>query len=223
MLSENNLTTFLEKDSDKIRTVYGFQNSILFCEWLCKQKNIKEIVELILGEKVYLHQTKINYKNKSADSIWPFHRDFPFWNNFDQIKNNAMVNIVIFLDNVNEGSGELKLIPKSHKEFLERESNDKSVEMSLEGSASRDLLFSFTDQEVDYFQKKSGCYKVKGPKGSILVFDPNIIHGSDNSLADQSRGIMLLTFNKCDNKPVKKSSRPEYLCSTNYDPIKWLI
>lgn len=220
-LLESDLTIIYEKGIDKIRSVYGLQNSILFNNWLYNQKIIKEIVEQILGLNVYLYLAKINFKNKSEDSIWPFHRDFPFWYHFDNVRFNNMVNVVLFLDDVEEGTGELMLIPRSHNEFLIRESENYEVPMSIDGSASSDLLFSFKEQEINYFRNKYGVYNAVGLKGYILVFDPNIIHGSSNSILDISRKIMILTFNRCEIKPVIPSERPEFLCSSNYSPIKW--
>ncbi len=222
-LLDDSVEIYFEKDGKTIRSIYGFQNNIYFKTWLINQVKLRDIVKDILGEEVYLHQNKINIKNNSSDSIWPFHRDFPFWNCFDNIINNHMLNIVVFLDDVNSGSGELQLIPRSHNEFLNREMENKEVAYSIEGSASSDLLFNFSDEEINYFSNKYGIESTLGPKGSILVFNPNIIHGSKKSNIDRSRKIMILTFNRCDNKPVKKSIRPEYLCSTNYEPIQWKI
>lgn len=220
-LIDNETEVKYEKNNLDIRSIYGFQNNNYFRTWLLNQIFIKEIVDLLIGGDVYLHQTKINFKNKDKKSIWPFHRDFPFWNNFDNIKENNLLNVVIFLDDVVEGTGELLLIPKSHKEFLNKETEFSKVEMSLAGSSSSDLLFSFSEEEINYFKEKNGIYKAIGPKGSILVFNPNIVHGSHNSSQNESRAMMILTFNRCENKPCQPSLRPEYLCSTDYKPLRW--
>jgi ectoine hydroxylase len=212
---------FYEKDGISLRSIYGFQQNAYFRQWLTSQQRIKEVVTSLLGEEVYLHQTKVNIKNRDESSVWPYHRDFPFWHVFDHIPVNQMLNLVIFLDDVPEGSGEMALIPGSQHEYLQRESNNIKVEYSLDGSASNDLLFDFTEEEVLYFKEKYGLEYARGMKGSLLLFNPDVIHGSGKSERDFSRKIMILTFNRCDNQPHTKSKRPAYLCATDTAPIKW--
>jgi ectoine hydroxylase len=125
------------------------------------------------------------------------------------------------LDDVFEGSGELIVIPKSHKVFLPREAQDEQIDYSLEGSASSDLLFSFSSDELDMFGSSYGLDSTIGGKGSLLLFNPNLIHGSGNSSIDYSRKIMILTFNSCSNIPLNQSKRPNYLCNINRNPIPW--
>jgi ectoine hydroxylase len=210
-----------EKDECTLRSIYGFQNNSAFIEWLKSCSLIKEITQTLLGEQVYLHQTKVNIKNQNESSIWPYHRDFPFWKVFDHFPDNQFLNVVVYLDDVFEGSGELIVIPKSHKVFLPREAQDENIDYSLEGSASSDLLFSFSSDELDMFGSSYGLDSTIGGKGSLLLFNPNLIHGSGSSSIDFSRKIMIITFNACSNLPNGVSSRPSYLCNPNRTPIQW--
>lgn len=219
-LLDESAEPFFEKDQRTLRSLYGFHNNPRFTAWIEKQSLLCEITQKILGEHVYLHQTKINIKNQQESSVWPFHRDFPFWKVFDYFPENCFLNAVVYLDDVNEGSGELEVIPGSHREFLDREANEVN-DYSLEGSASSDLLFSFSKEEKSYFQQKYGLKKTTGPKGSLLLFDPNLIHGSGVSCLDFSRKIMILTFNACSNLPSDESPRPAYLCNKDRTPIAW--
>jgi ectoine hydroxylase len=210
-----------EKDECTLRSIYGFQNNSTFIEWLKSCSLIKEITHTLLGEQVYLHQTKVNLKNQNESSVWPYHRDFPFWKVFDHFPDNQFLNVVVYLDDVFEGSGELKVIPKSHNHFLAREAQDVQIDYSLEGSASSDLLFSFSADELEMFSSSYGIDSTIGRKGSLLIFDPNLIHGSGSSSIDYSRKIMILTFNTCSNIPLEQSKRPNYLCNINRTPITW--
>jgi ectoine hydroxylase len=210
-----------EKDNENVRSIYAFHNNSNFLNWLSKQQIIRKFVTSIIGKDVYLHQSKINFKNNSADSVWPFHRDFPFWNIFDHIDVNRMINVVIYLDDVNESSGAINFIPKSHKLFLERELQNSKMIYSLEGSSSNDLLFAFSEEEILLFTSKYGIISAQSKKGSILFFDPNIIHGSGTSKINSDRKLMILTFNSCENLPKKPTLRPEYLASSTFEPIKW--
>ena len=173
------------------------------------------------NQEIYIHQSKINIKNKAESSVWPYHRDFPFWNVFDGIKENKFLNLVLFLDDVHEGNGAIGFIPGSQNYFLEREEKFKEQSFSLEGSASSNLLFDFSDEEVKMLQDKFGHELSVGSKGSILLFDPNTVHGSSFSSEDCSRRILILTFNTCDNPPKIPLTRPDYLCSEDFKSIQW--
>jgi ectoine hydroxylase len=210
-----------EKDKKTIRSIYRFQHNLLFKRWLSSQNSIHRYVTSILGKDVYLHQIKINLKNNNTDSVWPFHWDFPFWHVFDHIPENKMLNVGAYLEDALKGSGEIQLIPQSHTIFLNREQENRNAVYSLEGSASSELLFSFTDDEITHFIEKYGLNSTYGTKGSVLLFNPDIIHGSQMSIDNHTRKLMILTFNSCCNLPSEKSTRPKYLCSNEYEAIKW--
>ena len=213
---------FYESDGKTIRSFYGFHRDTHIKEWIQLQKPIQEICKKIYpNEEIYIHQSKVNFKNNIESSVWPFHRDFPFWNVFDGISDNRLLNVVIFMDDVNEDNGALSFIPGSQNYFLEREKEFANQSYSLEGSASNNLDFDFTQIEVESLKLKFGTELITGPKGSIVIFNPDLVHGSSFSTKYFSRKLMLLTFNVCNNKPEIPAIRPEYLCSTDFSPIKW--
>lgn len=214
---------FFESDGQTLRSYYGFHRDAEFKNWIQKQEIIKGICQKIYpNESVYIHQSKVNIKNKDKSSVWPYHRDFPFWNVFDGIIENRLLNVVVFLDEVNESNGALSFIPGSQIVFLEREKEFAKQTYTIEGSASSDLLFGFNEEEIRFFQDNFGQVRSTGPKGTILIFDPNTIHGSSHSSTDFSRKLMILTFNACSNKPKIPTVRPEYLCSTDFSPLQWI-
>ena len=213
---------FFEEDGQTIRSYYGFHRDEEIKNWLEGQESVREICRKIYpNEDIYIHQSKVNIKNKAESSVWPYHRDFPFWNVFDGIQENRLLNLVIYLNDVNEQNGPLSFIPKSQYHFLEREKEFANQEFSLEGSASSNLLFDFTEEEVVYFSNQFGKEICTGPKGSVLIFNPDTVHGSSFSQEDFSRKLLILTFNACSNKPKMPTVRPEYLCSTDFRPLQW--
>lgn len=213
---------FYESDETTVRSYYGFHRDPEILKWIGENEAIKTICHSIYGkQEIYIHQSKINIKNKAESSVWPYHRDFPFWNVFDGIKENKLLNLVLFLDDVNSYNGALGFIPGSQNFFLDREENFKDQSFSIEGSASSNLLFDFTDEEFEMLRNKFGHELSVGSKGTILLFDPNTIHGSSFSSEDFSRRILILTFNTCDNLPKIPLTRPDYLCSEDFTPINW--
>ena len=218
-LLKNEHTPILE--GSQIRSIYGFHRQENFDRWLKNQLFISKKLEEILGDKVYIYQSKVNVKNTLDESIWPYHRDFPFWKFFDGYEKNEMVNVVIFLDDVSISDGPLKLLSSSQNVFLSREIKDATTSFSIDKSSSAELAFSFSDEEIENYKQNHEEYLVVGKKGSVLFFNPDIIHGSEASRLDGSRKLLILTFNKCSNKPSKTSERPDFLCSKIVEPIEW--
>jgi len=73
-------------------------------------------VERIFGEKVYMHQYKINAKSAFTGDVWQWHQDYGTWKRDDGMPEPRAMNIAIFLDEVMPINGALMLIPKSHKQ-----------------------------------------------------------------------------------------------------------
>ena len=70
-------------------------------------------VEQIFGEKVYMHQYKINAKSAFTGDVWQWHQDYGTWKRDDGMPLPRAMNIAIFLDEVMPINGPLMLVPKS--------------------------------------------------------------------------------------------------------------
>lgn len=212
----------LEDDCATLRSIYGFQRQDGFNRWLARQGWLRFLLEDLLGPEVYVYQAKINLKNRLATSVWPYHRDFPFWHVFDGVPECRMVNVAIFLDEVTAECGPLKLLSKSHLNFLPREMQAEPPDYTLQASAGADLAFAFSEEEVHAMRDEFSECSIEGPKGSVLLFHPQTIHGSSASSQDSSRRMLLLTFNACDNLPARPDARPDFLCSRDCRPLSWI-
>src|SRR5438067_1648974 len=74
-----------------------------------------EPVEQIFGEKLYMHQFKINAKSAFDGEVWQWHQDYGTWRRDDGMPEARAMNIAVFLDEVMPINGPLMLVPKSHK------------------------------------------------------------------------------------------------------------
>ena len=72
-----------------------------------------EPVEQIFGEKVYMHQYKINAKSAFTGDVWQWHQDYGTWKRDDGMPEPRAMNIAIFLDEVMPINGPLMLVPRS--------------------------------------------------------------------------------------------------------------
>ena len=70
-------------------------------------------IEQLFGEKLYMHQFKINAKAAFTGDVWQWHQDYGTWKRDDGMPEPRAMNIAIFLDEVMPINGPLMLVPQS--------------------------------------------------------------------------------------------------------------
>ena len=92
---------------------------------LGRHPRLIEPVEQLFGDKLYMHQFKINAKAKFDGDVWQWHQDYGTWARDDGMPEPKAMNISVFLDEVFTFNGPLMLIPKSHKHGVLAAGHDK--------------------------------------------------------------------------------------------------
>ena len=64
----------------------------------------------------------------------------------------------------------------------------------------------------------NGVVAPKGPAGSVIFANANIIHGSASNMSPWDRALISLTLNSVENKH-HGSSRPDWVVMNNYSPV----
>jgi hypothetical protein len=75
-------------------------------------------VEQIFGEKVYVHQYKINTKSAFTGDVWQWHQDYGTSKRDDGMPQPCAMNIAIFLDEVMPINGPLMLVSRSQHQAV---------------------------------------------------------------------------------------------------------
>src|ERR1051325_3718037 len=104
-----------EKDNKIVRSVYGSHTRNEVFNRLTRHPKLVEPAMQILDSQVYVYQFKINAKAAFGGDVWEWHQDYIFWQQEDGLRSARVVNVVIFLDEVNEFNGPVFLIPYSHR------------------------------------------------------------------------------------------------------------
>ena len=86
-----------------------------------------EPVEQLFGEKLYMHQFKINAKSAFTGDVWQWHQDYGTWKRDDGMPEPRAMNISVFLDEVMHINGPLLLVPKSQTAGDLKASHDKET------------------------------------------------------------------------------------------------
>lgn len=201
----------LENHGKNYRAFHGCHLYDEFFQDLIRSPALIKPAQQILNSPVYLHQLKINLKAPFDGEQWPWHQDYIYWRNEDHIKQDAIISVMIFVDDINEFNGPLYLIPGSHQYgVIEGNKKNKS---GWENDVSSSLSYQVDTQLVDKLVQSGGIYSAKGKKGTLLWFHGNIVHASQSNLSPFRRRIAIFTYNATHNAPQDEGQlkRPEFL------------
>lgn len=222
----------MEKEGRDVRSVYGSHVSNETFQRLSKHPRIVEPAMRILGSEVYIYQFKVNAKAAFGGDVWEWHQDYIFWLKEDGMPTARALNVMIFLDEVNEFNGPLFLIPGSHEQgMIDVPASGALFADQADMRAYRDspewisnltarLKYSLDRNIVARLVERYGIVAPKGPSGSVLFSHPNIIHGSPNNISPFDRVAAIITYNSIENIPVDVGKRrPEFLVSHDFKPV----
>jgi ectoine hydroxylase len=170
-----------------------------------------EPVEQIFGEKLYMHQFKINAKSAFDGEVWQWHQDYGTWRRDDGMPEARAMNIAVFLDEVMPINGPLMLVPRSHRHG--------NLEAGHDTSTTSYPLWTLDNDAVKRLVDEGGIVAPTGKPGGVLLFHGNLVHGSAGNITPYSRKIVYLTLNAVSNY-IRKPTRPEWIAHTDFTPIE---
>jgi ectoine hydroxylase len=208
-----------ETDDSTVRGIHGPHLYDGFFDSLIRDPRLLSVAEDLLGEPCYVHQMKINMKQRMRGESWPWHQDFIYWHRGDGIPLPRMLNASMMLNDVDMLQGPLCYIPGSHLH------GDLSVEPSSADDWTRDLSKDLTYQighdTIDALFRSEAAEYMIGKAGDMLFFDPLLAHCSSTNLSPYDRMLLIVTYNTVANvpKPGHPLQRPEFLCNRDHRPL----
>ena len=207
-----------EKGSDAVRTNFAAHMYSKPFATLARHPRMIAPVEEVFGEKLYMHQFKINGKMAFEGDVWQWHQDYGTWLNDDMMPTERAMNIAIFLDDVNEFNGPLMFIPGSHKKGVVQAKHDLTTTSYPLWTVDNDLIRTLVERAGD---KQGGIVSPKGPAGSMLMFHSCLLHASTSNLSPWNRVSVYLSLCAVSNH-IRRFKRPEYIAHRDFTPIEML-
>ena len=170
-----------------------------------------EPVEQLFGEKLYMHQYKLNAKAAFDGDIWQWHQDFGVWARDDGMPEPRAMNISVFLDEVMPINGPLMFIPKSHKSGVLPAGHDEET--------TSYPLWTLDHATVTRLVRAAGIVAPTGKPGGVLMFHGNLVHASTANITPYPRTIVYLTLCAVSNH-IRRPTRPEWIAHRNFTPIE---
>ena len=207
-----------EKGTNSVRTNFAAHMYSEPFARLGRHPRMIEPVEDLLGEKLYMHQFKINGKMAFEGDVWQWHQDYGTWKNDDLMPTERAMNIAIFLDEVNEFNGPLMFIPGSHKKGVIDAKHDLTTTSYPLWTVDNKLISQLVNRAGG---SKGGIVSPKGPAGSMILFHSCLVHASSANLSPFNRVAVYLSLCAVSNH-IQRHKRPEYIAHRDFTPIECL-
>jgi ectoine hydroxylase len=207
-----------EKGSDAVRTNFAAHMMSAPFAKLARHPRMVKPVEALFGEKLYMHQFKVNGKMAFEGDVWQWHQDYGTWKNDDLMPTERAMNVAIFLDDVNEYNGPLMFIPGSHKKGVVNAKHDLTTTSYPLWTVDNELITQLVHRAGG---KDGGIVSPKGPAGSMILFHSCLVHASTSNLSPFNRVSVYLSLCAVSNH-IRRFKRPEYIAHRDFSPIECL-
>ncbi len=225
VFAQNDPSCVRESDQATPRSVYASHRTHEVFRALSEDARLVEPAMQIVGSDVYIYQFKINAKAPFAGDVWEWHQDYIFWREEDGMPAPRVINVSLFVDEVTEFNGPMFFIPGSHRdgviEVASPETNGNAGQPSWMSNVSAKLSYALDRQAVASLCARYGLTSPKGPAGSLLLFDCNVVHGSPNNISPHARVMIISTYNSVHNTPgTGRTYRPDFLVNRDFQPVR---
>ena len=207
-----------EKGSDAVRTNFAAHMYSAPFARLARHQRMARPVEELFGEKLYMHQFKINGKAAFEGDVWQWHQDYGTWLNDDWMPEPRAMNVAIFLDEVNAFNGPLMFIPGSHRRGVVDAKHDLTTTSYPLWTVSNGLI---TELVARAGGRQGGIVSPTVPAGSMILFHSCLVHASASNLSPWDRVSVYLSLCAVSNH-IRRFKRPEYIAHRDFAPIECL-
>lgn len=226
ILADDSPRRIMERDGTTVRSVYGPHQTNAVVARVCRRRELAGTAEALIGERVYIHQSKINVKAPFVGDQWEWHQDYIYWLHDDGIRRPDLVNAAVFLDDVTEFNGPLTFVPGSHDRGVLAASEKQGRPAGYEdapawvSTLTADEKYGVRHDVIESLAREHGLVSPKGPAGSVLFFHPNILHASSPNISPFGRSTLIVVYNGVSNPATNTDSpRPEFLAAHTAEPV----
>ncbi|MCV4235689.1 ectoine hydroxylase [Virgibacillus sp. LDC1] len=204
-----------EPGGNEVRSVFAVHESHEVFKQLSRHPRLLAIMEYLLGSETYIHQSRINYKPGFTGKEFYWHSDFETWHVEDGMPRMRALSCSIALEDNYPFNGPLMVVPGSHKEFVA--CIGQTPENHFKDSLRKQEYGVPDHDSLTRMVKEGGIDTPVGKAGSIVIFDCNIMHGSNSNITPMPRSNIFMVYNSVENKVVQpysgQSPRPEYIAT----------
>ena len=208
-------TIVTEPQSKEIRSIFEIHRQNAVMARLAADARLADVARFLLGDEVYIHQSRLNYKPGFKGKEFYWHSDFETWHVEDGMPRMRALSMSILLAENTPHNGPLMVIPRSHRTYLTcvGETPDDHYLSSLKKQE-----YGVPDEDsLAELAHKHGIIAPTGKPGTVILFDCNLMHGSNGNITPFPRANAFLVYNAVSNRLEKpfgvEKPRPWFLAN----------
>jgi ectoine hydroxylase len=182
---------------------------------LTRHPRMLEPVEQLLGNQVFVHQSRINIKQQNG-SIVEWHQDWGTYHRIDGIPEPRGIMIGIFLDDVRSVNAPVLAVPGSHRNGLVSEAVIDDAVSDHDRAAK--YRYDITPKTMKQLVDENGLEAIEGPAGSVLLMNMAVVHGSSVNISPLRRLLLYVNVSTVDNRG-ETFTRPEHYAARDFAPL----
>lgn len=210
-------TVVTEPGGDEVRSIFEIHAQSRMMQRLAADERLAGVARFLLGDDVYLHQSRLNYKPGFQGREFFWHSDFETWHVEDGMPRMRALSMSILLAENTANNGPLMIIPGSHRTFVTcvGETPDDHYKMSLKKQE-----YGVPDEaSLATLAHEHGIVAPTGGPGTVVLFDCNMMHGSNGNITPFPRANAFLVYNAVSNRLQKPfgvdTPRPTFIATRN--------
>ncbi len=214
-------TVILEPGADEVRSVFQIHRQNALMARLASDARLAGVASALLGDDVYIHQSRLNYKPGFYGKEFFWHSDFETWHVEDGMPRMRALSMSVLLAENTPHNGPLMLMPGSHRHFIScvGETPADHFRTSL-----RKQEYGVPDElSLAELATQFGIVAPTGKPGTVILFDCNMMHGSNGNITPLPRANAFIVYNAVSNRLVEPYSgqtpRPEFIAARSVEPI----
>ncbi|WP_225827635.1 ectoine hydroxylase [Streptomyces naphthomycinicus] len=199
----------LEPDSDRVRSVFEVEKvSEVFARLLFSSK-LTDIARQVLDSDVYVHQSRVNYKPGFGGAEFDWHSDFETWHAEDGMPRPRAFSVSIALSENHPFNGPLLVMPGTHKTFIPSVGETPPDFHKESLRVHRITVGSPGPEHLTRMAERHGIEQITGPAGSAVMFDSNLLHGSNGNITPFPRSNIFIVYNSVENTLEEPFAAPK--------------
>ena len=191
-------TLIREPGGRELRSIFDIHKQSPLLARLAADRRLAGLARHLLGDEVYVHQSRLNYKPGFEGREFYWHSDFETWHVEDGMPRMRALSMSVLLAENTPANGPLMLIPGSHRRFLAcvGETPEEHYRMSLKKQE-----YGVPDEEsLAELAHRHGIAVATGAPGTVVLFDCNLMHGSAGNISPFPRSNAFFVYNAVGNR-----------------------
>ena len=214
-------TVITEPGSREIRSIFEIHAQSPVVGRLAADARLAGVAQFLLNDKVYIHQSRLNYKPGFEGKDFWWHSDFETWHIEDGMPRMRALSMSVMLTDNLVCNGPLLLVNGSHKHYVAcvgetpREHYKASLKKQEYGVPDHDSIRKLSER---------GIRAALARAGSVVIFDCNILHGSGSNISPYPRSNVFFVYNAMSNRCAEPFSgqppRPQHIANrAHIEPV----